>query len=216
MIQLKKKRLDLGSLFATYLEECSKIKYSSSPYCYDGYYGDDYDDWYNEWYGGGFDNYAAEYDMNGDLIVYGKKSKKKVTKSVGTKRGKRGSKKSKCIPLYSDNDSIFNESLYSEDEVTIYYYPDVNNMDERKVFFNLHDFSDYLDNMGIYVSSYEVSQILNRSISHCCIDPCYEGSKGEPWLVSDSSIGGLLWSIGAITDSSDYCNSGYYKDDLPF
>ena len=227
MIQLKKKRLDLGSLFNSYLEECARLSRINSV---STHYGDWYGDWYDEWYGGdeyGYGgNYLHDYDCNGDLVVYGKKSKKKISKG-STKRGVRGgSKKNKCVPLYSDNGNtngtlktsvVFDDTYYNEDEVSIYFYPDLNDLDNRKVFFNLKEFGDYLDELGIYISSYETTQILNRSISYCCVDPCYEGCNGEPWLISDSSVSGMLWSAGLVDSNGDYCSSGVnFKDDLPF
>lgn len=213
MLQLKKKRLDLCSLFESYLKESSNISYSGQPY--QGYYGDEwYDDWYDNWYGG-YDYSGCNHgiDINGDLIVYGNKKGKKKVNASSTKRGKRGSKK-KCIPLYDNNISqgVFGDSLYCDDEVTIYYYPDINDTDTCEIFYSLHEFSDYLDRLGVYVSKYEVNQIMNRSITYCCIDPCCEFSNGEPWLVTDSSLGGLLWSVGSVSND----DNGYYKDDLPF
>lgn len=198
MIELKKKRNnDIVPLFQEYLEESSKPIYHSQ-YGYGDWYDDEWDNWYSDYYGDccGYDHFynGASQKKNtiGNISIIKKDGEKK-----SHKRGKRGSKRGRCVPLYK------NESLCDSDEVTIYFYRDINNPDDKEIFYNLYEFNEFLNSEGIFVNSYETRNLLNRSISHCCVDPSLVEIKGEPWLVSDSSYGGLAWSV---------CGN----DDLPF
>ena len=213
MIELVKPRIDISSLFISYLEELSKPKYNYYGGYYDGWYDDEWDDWYGD--GCGYD--AFFHGMGGYSNV---NQKKKSTigdvfpTKNGKKRGKRGKgKKGKCIPLYDNN-------LYDSDEVTIYYYRDINNPDEKEIFYSLYEFNEFLDSEGVYVSKYETKQLMNRSISHCCIDPSFTTLQNEPWLISDSSFGGLSWAVSGDNDDLLYRESMMYNnnngDDLPF
>lgn len=199
MIELKKKRNnDIVSLFQEYLEESSKSIYHSQ-YGYSDWYDDEWDNWYSDYYGDccGFDNFyngsSQKKNTIGNISIIKKGSDKK-----SHKRGKRGGKRGRCIPLYK------NDALCDSDEVTIYFYRDINNPNDKEIFYNLYEFNEFLDSEGIFVDSYETRNLLNRSISYCCVDPSLVESKGEPWLISDSSYGGLAWSV---------CGS---NDDLPF
>ena len=212
MIELKKCSTDITTLFEEYLEELSKPKYN--------YYGQGhwYDDWYDDDYYDG-SGYGTLFRGVGCGVTNSQKKKNTIGDTAvikkNTKRGKRGKgKKGKCIPLY-DTDG---QDLYDSDEVTIYFYRDINNPDDKEIFYNLYEFNEYLDSEGIYVSKYETKQLLNRSISHCCIDPSFADFKGEPWLISDSSFGGLSWTVCGdaeelLSQESMLSNN---SDDLPF
>ena len=204
MLKLKKRNLDISSLFSEYLSSLSRvIHYSpSSSSLFDDYYGyDDYDDGYDYWNDYGICD-SRHFTSSVDRVCG--IGKKKVGK-VSTKRGKRG-KKGRCVPLY--------DSLYDSDEVTIYFYRDINNPDDKEIFYSLYEFNEYLDSEGIYLSTYETKQIMNRSITHCCIDPCLQGTKGEPWLISDSSYGSLVWQVSGTNDDIIFANNN--SEDLPF
>lgn len=220
MIELKKCSSDITTLFEEYLEELSKPKYN--------YYGGHcgwYDDWYDDDDWDGY--YGDYYDGSGYGTLFRgigcNNSKKKTT--IGDtavikkshKRGKRGKgKKGKSVPLYDYESETSN--LYGSDEVTIYFYRDINNPDDKEIYYNLYEFSEFLDSEGIYVSEFETRQLLNRSISHCCIDPSFADLKGEPWLISDSSFGGLSWAVCGDTDElmSQESMLSSKSDDLPF
>lgn len=216
MIELVKPRIDISSLFISYLEELSKPKYTYYGGYYDDWYGDEWDDWYGDGCGydsffhgmGGYSNVNQKKKVTVGDIVTTKKSKK---------RGKRGKgKKGKCIPLYNYE----NDNLYDSDEVTIYFYRDINNPDDKEIFYNLYEFNEFLDSEGIYVSKYETKQLMNNSISHCCVDPSFADLKGEPWLISDSSYGGLSWAVSGDNDDLLFKESMMYNnnngDDLPY
>ena len=215
MIELVKPRIDISSLFISYLEELSKPKYTYYGGYYDDWYGDEWDDWYGDGCGydsffhgmGGYSNVNQKKNTIGDI----------VTTKKGKKRGKRGKgKKGKCIPLYNYE----NDNLYDSDEVTIYFYRDINNPDDKEIFYNLYEFNEFLDSEGIYVSKYETKQLMNNSISHCCVDPSFADLKGEPWLISDSSYGGLSWAVSGDNDDLLFKESMMYNnnngDDLPY
>lgn len=209
MIELKKKRNnDIVLLFQEYLEESSK-PISHSQCCYGDWYDDEWDNWYGDYYGDccGYDAFyngsSQKKNTIGNISIIKKDSEKKKHK-----RGKRGSKRSHCVPLYND-------VLCDSDEVTIYFYRDINNPDDKAIFYNLYEFNEFLDSEGIFVNSYETRNLLNRSISHCCVDPSLVESKGEPWLISDSSYGGLAWSVCGSNDELLFQESKT-SDDLPF
>jgi hypothetical protein len=218
MIELKKCSSDISTLFEEYLEELSKPKYDyygcGSRY-FDDWYDDEWDNYYDDYYDG-YGNLFGGYHTH-----HSKKKRSTIDDTTvvkkGHKRGKRGKKKftNKVVPLYDyDKDAV---SLYDSDEVTIYFYRDINNPDDKDIYYNLYEFNDFLENEGIYVSEYEVRQLMNRNISHCCIDPSVIGIKSEPWLISDSSYGGLSWNVSGDNDellSQEY--SLHPSDDLPF
>lgn len=101
---------------------------------------------------------------------------------------------------------------FYDNEVCIYYYRDINDYDNRIKFDNYHDFDEFLTDEGIHVTRYEIRKIMNRSISHCCIDPCCIGLSSELWLISDISYSGLCWSVS----SDNYYNDNDNIDKLPF
>ena len=216
MIELKKCSSDITTLFEEYLEELYNTKYDFYG-CGSRYFDDWYDDEWDNYYGDYYDSYGSLF--SGYHSHHGKKKRNSIDETSIIKkchkRGKRGKKKSKCVPLYDyDKDAV---SLYDSDEVTIYFYRDINNPDDKEIYYSLYEFNEFLDSEGIYVSDYEVRQLTNRSISHCCIDPSVIGIKSEPWLISDSSYGGLSWSVSGDNDdlmSKEY--SLHSSDDLPF
>lgn len=217
MIELKKCSSDISTLFKEYLDELTKPKYGyygCGSRCFDGWYDDEWDNYYDdnyEGYGSLFDGYYQSHHNKKKVNTIGNTAV--VKKSH--KRGKRGKKKTKCVPLYDyDKDA---EYLYDIDNVTIYFYRDINNPDDKDIYYSLFEFNEFLESEGIYVSEYEVRKLMNRSISHCCIDPSIIGFKSEPWLVSDSSYGGLSWSVSGDNDEllSQEC-SLHPSSDLPF
>ena len=221
MIELKKCSTDITTLFEEYLEELSKPKYNyygGQGHWYGDYYDDDYyDDYYGDYYDGS--GYGTLFRGMGCDATNSQKKKNTIGDTAvikkSNKRGKRGKgKKGKCIPLYDAK----GQDLYDSDEVTIYFYRDINNPDDKEIFYNFYEFNEYLDSEGIYVSKYETKQLLNRSISYCCIDPSFASLKGEPWLISDSSYGGLSWTVCGDADEllSQESMLGSNSDDLPF
>jgi hypothetical protein len=109
-----------------------------------------------------------------------------------------------------DNNSISDDN--DENDVRIYFYRDIKNMDSRLLFTNLNDFDEFLDDEGIYVTPYEIKKLMSREVSHCCIEEFTIGSVTESWLISDCSYSGLSWSVSG----DSYYEEDYSKDCLPF
>lgn len=87
-----------------------------------------------------------------------------------------------------------------EDNVTIYYYPDLNDRYNVKKFKSLFEFDDFLQAEGVHVPDEQVQLISCRSESHCAIDPYMKRYMGTLNLISDSSYGGLLWTCNGYED----------------
>lgn len=208
MLHIKKKRLDISSSFLSYLQALEEKIRQYTGYNYAGYY-DDYDDYYGDCLPL-YDDYPC-----GSMTTHRKTScidsvsPKSTERITSNKRGHRGKKHGRCVPLYDD-------VLCDSDEVTIYFYRDINNPDTKEIFYNLYEFNEFLESEGIFVSKYETKQIMNRSISHCCIDPAFVGIKSEPWLISDSSLGSLVWQVCGSNDDISAYNASMNSDDLPF
>jgi len=189
----KKKKPSFIGDFKLALKEVNDRNLSLA-YGYSDYYDDDmYDSYYN-----GEDDENAYWDRLRDLRnKYSVKgSKKKDTKN----------------PMYSDVDKTHGnkrKKKYDKSKNVIYYYKDVNNPDVYEYFDNLYEFDNFLENNNIYVSDYELQNLMHRVISHCCIRPSslkspkyleLDSSLLTPTLISDSSYGGLRWSCAEDDD----------------
>lgn len=215
MITLKNKKPSLLTTFNKYLEEEKKreeeesIKFSQSP---------EYLKYLVMRYGGMYCHPTEEDDYDDFDMGYGKskkawkRTKRFLEDSFGhsskkhNKRGKRGgsNKKKKYKELF-DDDSMGMSYDSSLEDKTIYYYRDFNNPDDVEIFFNLHDFDQFLEEEGIDVSADEVTNLMTRDISHCCINPDIKSTGGTVQLITDSSYGGLYWSCASEDSfSNDY------------
>ena len=97
---------------------------------------------------------------------------------------------------YSDNE----DNLFSrfDDDKKIYYYSDMNNPDDNvSTFYSVFDFDRFLDEEGISVNESDIQSLLNRSVSHCCINPFV---KNRLELMTDSSFGGLHYQYAENND----------------
>lgn len=97
---------------------------------------------------------------------------------------------------YSDNE----DNLFSrfDDDKKIYYYSDMNNPDDNvSIFYSVFDFDRFLDEEGISVNESDIQSLLNRSVSHCCINPFV---KDRLELMTDSSFGGLHYQYAENND----------------
>lgn len=204
MLIIRNNKPDFKSLFKDFLDEYEKIENSRYPsYFYDGY-DNYYDDVWDNW-----DDYYP-YDLN----YQSKRAKKMLSDyqeafsiNKSSKRGCRGKRNhSKCIPLYPNGK---NKKRYSDnkcnmfdkrgDDKIIYYYEDIDNPDDATVFYNVFDFDKFLDEEGISVNESEITNLLTRSISHCCINP-KERLMGHNTLITDSSYGNLRWECAESND----------------
>lgn len=169
----------------------------------------DYDSWddyysYRSMYGA----YSDEYDEDAywDRL-------RDLREKYSVKDSKKKDRKERKNPIYKDIDDTHGnknkKKKYDKSMSGIYYYRDVNNPDVYEYFDNLYEFDDFLENNNIYVSDYELQQLIHREISHCCIRPSslkspkyleLDSSLLTPTLISDSSYGGLRWSCAEDDD----------------
>ena len=180
--------------------------------CNNTLFGDDVDDVY---YNGYSKHYGVGINHN----------KRKRGCRGGRKNSSKN--RSKCIPLYShddyDDDIVYplrynknskcnssssknvrysdnEDNLFSrfDDDKKIYYYSDMNNPDDNvSTFYSVFDFDKFLDEEGISVNESDIQSLLNRSVSHCCINPFV---KNRLELMTDSSFGGLHYQYAENND----------------
>lgn len=194
----KKTKPNLKQMFDDYIEKCSKVDESllGSPefmkYLVKRYGAMDIDDDefdYEEYEDDIFDGYSKskkKWKQTREQLIKSTKKNKK-----DKKRGKRGNKKKK--PFVFDEEDIKFDALSNDDKV-IYYYRDVNDPDQAEIFFNLHDFDNFLTEEGIEVTQEEVNNLMINEVTHCCINPDIRQTNGEVQLITDTSYGGLYWT----------------------
>lgn len=214
----------LDKFYASYNPYC--YGYNDYGYEYDDYYsdlfhgcdntlfGDDVDDVY---YNGYTKNFGVGINHNkrkrGSRGGSRKKSSKNRTKCIPlyshddydddivyplkyNKNSKCTSSSSSKNVRYSDNE----DNLFSrfDDDKKIYYYSDMNNPDDNvSTFYSVFDFDRFLDEEGISVNESDIQSLLNRSVSHCCINPFV---KDRLELMTDSSFGGLHYQYAENND----------------
>lgn len=208
IISIKKNKPNLMNSFNEYLE---KVKEEE-----DNYYKDLANDpkyllYLAKKYGSLFSCHPTEEDE--EYLYDGYSKNKKNWKrqkrllleghnSRGHKNNKRGGKRQKnkkFKEFFDEEDMLYDAHVTDK---TIYYYRDFNQPEDVEVFFNLHDFDQFLQEEGIEVSTEEVNALMSRDISHCCINPDIRETKGNVELVTDSSYGGLYWQCCPETDFS--------------
>ena len=190
----KKSKPNLKQMFDEYIEKVKKVEdswYGSQEYI--RYlvkrYGameiddeDEEDDIYD-----GYSKSKRKWKKTRDFVdSFTTKGKHKKDK----KRGKRGGKKKKQY-VFDEEDMKYDAST---DDKTIYYYRDVNDPDHVEIFFNLHDFDNFLTEEGIEVTQEEVNNLMLNELTHCCVNPDTKQTNGKAQLVTDTSYGGLYWT----------------------
>ena len=206
MLIIRNNKPDFKTLFKSFLDEYDKLERNRYQSFWDDYddYGcgawDGWDDYYDRYYptNVSFQNNRAK------RLLEDYQEKFSVGKS--NKRGSRGKHKSKCIPLYPNGK---NKKRYSDnkgnmfdkrgDDKVIYFYDDIDNPEDATIFYNVYDFDKFLDEEGISVNECEVTNLLTRSVSHCCVNP-KERLIGHNTLLSDSSYGNLRWECAESND----------------
>ena len=183
--------------------------------CSNTLFGDDVDDvyynGYSKHYGVGINHNKRKRGCRGGGR---KKSSKNRTKCIPlygnaddydddivyplryNKNSKCNSSSSSKNVRYSDNE----DNLFSrfDDDKKIYYYSDMNNPDDNvSIFYSVFDFDRFLDEEGISVNESDIQSLLNRSVSHCCINPFV---KDRLELMTDSSFGGLHYQYAENND----------------
>jgi hypothetical protein len=179
MLDISSKNLasKLSSLFSEYLSERQKLLSSAVSHhmgssVYDDWW--DYDDGYGEWWESSFQNPSCHNNHIDDDDYY-PSYKKSVKKSK--RGGKRThSKKSKNI----------------DSDVKILFYDDITDCRNVREFNSLYEFEEFMDSENIYISSSDQANLLKNKVTHCCKDPNFKSFE-SPWLITDSTYGGLRW-----------------------
>ena len=195
-INLKSNHLDLSKSFINHLDYQRKEEdslYYNGYYngCYypeiytgNGDYWDEYYDEYDYWNGYGYHKkrrYEDEEDDYRDVDIFDEFSKRKLNKKSKSRKNKKKEKvESKT---YTDYDSGY---ALIEDKI-IYYYPDYLDSENRKVFNNIYEFDTFLDEEGIHVPEEETTNLLNRNVSHCSLNPKSRLKDGVLELISSNS-----------------------------
>ena len=116
--------------------------------------------------------YDDWWDYDDDYYPSYKKSVKKSKRG-----GKRThSKKSKNI----------------DSDVKILFYDDITDCRNVREFNSLYEFEEFMDSENIYISSSDQANLLKNKVTHCCKDPNFKSFE-SPWLITDSTYGGLRW-----------------------
>ena len=129
------------------------------------------------------------------------KGKKGKTRRAGGKL-KKGSKR------YVDEDLRltygYNDFPGADDELEgenpansfkhIVYYPDIDDEMHIVEFDNIFDFNNYCAAHGFTVPCSDYENIVNNEEIHCCLDPI-DKEYGEYTIITDTSYGGLYWSV---------------------
>lgn len=122
-----------------------------------------------------------------------KKRNKKKENNRNTRRGGKGKKKDKDIEHVKLSDEEVDNIL--DEKKTIYYYPDINQKEDVKVFKTLRKFFLFLDEEGIDISDREGSLFIREEIRHCCINPLKQTTLGTLEIISDHSYGALAYEV---------------------
>lgn len=213
MITLKKNKPDFKKMFDNYIEKSSQYEETNvfGEPAYMTYlvkkYGreDDWDEDESGFLDFGYVKSKKQWKRQRNMLqnFMGLPSKKNKNKGKrGTRGGKKGMK-NKVRDLFSEEDMMYDEQM---NDKTIYFYRDVNNPDRSEVFYNLYDFDMFLDEEGIEVSEQEVQNLMNREVSHCCVNPDIKATRGTVQLITDSSYGGLYWTSHS-DEETETCGS---------
>jgi hypothetical protein len=156
-----------------------------------------------------FDDDDDDFDDYEELYSYtGKRGKKKGHKE-------KARKKNNHYLLYSGNydddddywenrATMFNNGEWSDEDddegdtyKIIKFYPDMENEMTYREFNSIKEFSDFCDENGYYVSNFDMNNMINQYVTHCCVDPV---SKED--ILTDTSYGALYWTVSG--DMSKY------------
>ena len=118
------------------------------------------------------------------------------------KKGKRGRKKRGNLGLiygYGSEDVGYEdvESSYK----LIKFYDNIENEFTAREFHSIKEFNDFCDEKGYYVSTVDHCALIDNKVIHCCLDPVSK-SYGEDEIITDTSYGGLYWTVSG--DLSKY------------
>ena len=102
----------------------------------------------------------------------------------------------------------------------IYFYTDIDKC-ECEIFYDIHEFGQYLDDNNIIIDDDKTfCGLMYSDIIHCCINPIIYRNSGELELLIDYTYMDLKWSIKDMEKEEYDNNKGYmdieYEESLPF
>lgn len=158
--------------------------------------------WYDKYGEDGYGEYMfydcmGEDDFPDDDYPYYGLSKKELKKLYGRK----GKKKGKRHRHYDDEmeDDVYSnvDSEWKE----INFYEDIENELSVIQFSSIKEFSDYCEEQDIKVGNVDGENLMNWDRIHCCLDPL-SLKYGEKDLITDTSYGGLYWTVADDIESN--------------
>lgn len=120
--------------------------------------------------------------------------KRKIAKAKKVARiEKQRKERERVLEVESYDFTHSNESEWDGDfledssDKKIYFYYDVTDPDRNICFKSLYEFDDFCERNGYEVDEEEVIRLMNRNVSHCCLNPSKEG-----YIISAEAYG-TLW-----------------------
>ena len=102
--------------------------------------------------------------------------------------------------MYTNGEWDDNMNDEEEDDSFSYkninFYPDITNELSVIKFNSLKEFSDYCDEHNYNVKPLDYSNLKHWGVIHCCLDPI-DLEYDENTIITDSSYGGLYWTVEA-------------------
>ena len=152
--------------------------------------------WYEKYGEDGYGGYMfydcmGEDDFPDDDYPYYGLSKKEMKKLL------KAQKKHKKHRHYIDDEDYGGvDNEWKE----INFYEDIENELSVIQFSSIKDFSDYCEEEGINVGDVDGENLMNWDRIHCCLDPL-SLKYGEKDLITDTSYGGLYWTVADDVDA---------------
>ena len=139
----------------------------------------------------------GEDDFPDDDYPYYGFSKKELKKLYGRKSKKKKGKRHRHYDDEMEDDVYSNvDSAWKE----INFYEDIENELSVIQFSSIKEFSDYCEEQGIKVGNVDGENLMNWDRIHCCLDPL-SLKYGEKDLITDTSYGGLYWTVADDVDA---------------
>ena len=124
----------------------------------------------------------------------------KVKNGKKGKKGKRGRNYKDLSLSYGYDEGIGFEDVESSYKL-IKFYDNIENEFCAREFHSIKEFNDFCDEKGYYVSTVDHCTLIDNQVIHCCLDPVSK-SYGEDEIITDTSYGGLYWTVSG--DLSKY------------
>jgi len=183
--------------------------------------GEDYPGFDDEEYG--YDDLESLYDGVGHK---GSRKIRELNKKL-FKKGRHSSKSkhrgSEDDDFWANRSTMFRNGEWSDDITDedydspykcIKFYPDIEDEFSVKEFDSLKAFSDFCEENGYRIGTIDYNNLLNNSVTHCCLDPISK-EYGENEIITDNSYGALFWTVSEdITKHEELSHEPHYEDAL--